>query len=786
MSKADGSLVFSTNIDNSKAAKKLEELQKKIADVEKEIEEKQTNRNAIMEDLEAAKKEAIEAQNAVDMLNKALDESREITSVKGDSVSPQEYLDAVDQQEQLTAQLKEKSQILAACEKTAQRLAAQDEKAVIALEKSEKKLDKMQRKAGELTEEITSSSSVMGRMKEATAKADQQMEKFADHIKNLAKRVFVFSLITSALRSMRTWFGNVIKSNKEATAAIAKLKGALLTLIQPLVNVIIPALTTFVNLLTKVVNAAARVLSGIFGTTAAESAKAAEALYNQTEALDSTGDAAKKASKSLANFDEINSLDDNSDSSSGSSDSSIAPDFSGVVSGGLSSVAELFVGIALVALGAVLTFSGASIPVGLAMMVAGGMMVYSAVTEDPAAIQEALSGGLGTALSVIGPFIAILGVVLLAFGHIGIGIAMLLAGVSIFAIGETSQEEDLATSLVENLKAVASAIGPIIGIIGVAVMCLANIGLGLAMIVAGAALFGVGNADYNEGTLGETIVGILSDTLKVVGILIAVVGLACLCYGMIPLGLGMIIAGVSIFAVSEVLANWQLLSTDLVTALMNVLNTVGPYIALIGLLLLFVPGMQAWGIGMLVAGIAMWGVSEIYLNWDSILEKIRDAWEGIKRFWNENIAPIFTAEWWGNLAKKAINGFLSVLESGINLALKGAAALVNGIIDLINIIPGIDIAPVDWGHVQLPRLAQGAVIPPNREFLAVLGDQKSGTNIEAPLETIVQAFRQALSEQGGGGGRSQTVILQLDRRELGRAVLDVGTQESARVGLKLT
>ena len=44
---------------------------------------------------------------------------------------------------------------------------------------------------------------------------------------------------------------------------------------------------------------------------------------------------------------------------------------------------------------------------------------------------------------------------------------------------------------------------------------------------------------------------------------------------------------------------------------------------------------------------------------------------------------------------------------------------------------------------QLPRLASGAVIPPNREFMAVLGDQKRGTNIETPLATMVQAFKQA-------------------------------------------
>ena len=82
-------------------------------------------------------------------------------------------------------------------------------------------------------------------------------------------------------------------------------------------------------------------------------------------------------------------------------------------------------------------------------------------------------------------------------------------------------------------------------------------------------------------------------------------------------------------------------------------------------------------------------------------------------------------------------------------------------------------------------LATGAVIPPNREFLAVLGDQKSGTNIEAPLDTIVQAFRQALSEYGGGTS-AQPIVLMLDRRELGRTVVDVYNQESQRIGLKLT
>ena len=84
---------------------------------------------------------------------------------------------------------------------------------------------------------------------------------------------------------------------------------------------------------------------------------------------------------------------------------------------------------------------------------------------------------------------------------------------------------------------------------------------------------------------------------------------------------------------------------------------------------------------------------------------------------------------------------------------------------------------------EVPALASGAVIPPNQKFLAMLGDQKNGTNIETPLATMVQAFRQALNEGGYGGKR--TVVLQVDRREFGRVTYDAYNEESQRVGVSL-
>ena len=45
-----------------------------------------------------------------------------------------------------------------------------------------------------------------------------------------------------------------------------------------------------------------------------------------------------------------------------------------------------------------------------------------------------------------------------------------------------------------------------------------------------------------------------------------------------------------------------------------------------------------------------------------------------------------------------------------------------------------------------PGLAEGAVLEPNRPFLAVVGDQTRGTNVEAPLDTIRQAVREELDQ----------------------------------------
>lgn len=118
---------------------------------------------------------------------------------------------------------------------------------------------------------------------------------------------------------------------------------------------------------------------------------------------------------------------------------------------------------------------------------------------------------------------------------------------------------------------------------------------------------------------------------------------------------------------------------------------------------------------------------------DPIVSAVDGMWKGIKKIINMVLGGF----------EKMANG----IASGMNLVISGLNKIK---VDVPDWIPGVggkkfgfDMAKI--GHISIPRLANGAVIPPNKEFMAVLGDQKHGTNIEAPLETIQNAVADIMS-----------------------------------------
>jgi archaellum component FlaC len=751
---ADGRIVVQAEVDAKNAQKELDKLTAKIDKMEAELKKSTGEQSGLKSQLDAAKESAKQAENALKSLRAESERLRQITSGEV-AASPEAYITAYGRQTEVAAQIKEQEAILKEQDKIVESLDGKYAKITDKVIAQTSDLDAAKQKAGELTEQITSASGATERMETAAKKVSDSMNTFSKRVSGLFKRVLVFSLITRALQSLRAWLGKTIMQNEEARAAVARLKAALLTLAQPILQVVIPVFVKLVNILTQVVTAIAKFFGMLSGKSWSSQKSAAQGLNDEQKALEGVGSAAEDASKSMASFDEINQLTDNSASAAGggaggAASTEIAPDFSNL------DMAEDKLHDIL----------------GLVGAIAAGLLAWkiaSLFTND-------LSKIWGIALAVAGAF-ALVYFWLDAWNN-GIDLQNflgMLAGLAALAVG------------------LAIAFGPIAA--------------GIALVVGGLAMLVVGIKDVIENGFN------LVNTLTIIaGLLAAGIGISLLTGSWIPL----LIAG--FLAALVALVSFTGHGEELIQGLKNIIDGFGK----------FFKGVFTGDMKLAVEGIKqIWeGMKQ---TWNAIVNSIKDAWnafitwlqgknpalaaifETIGKLFSDQynawkkilsglitfLTGVFTGDW-----KKAWNGVLDILKGVWNLIVGTVEGAINFVIDGINFlisklntiqinvpdwVPkiggmtyGINIPPVT--RVSLPRLASGAVIPPNREFMAVLGDQKSGTNIETPLETMVQAFKQAMNESGG---RSQTIILQLNGREFARAVYKANNEETQRVGVRL-
>lgn len=754
---ADGKIVVQAEVDAKKAQRELDKLTAKIDKLETDLKKSSGEQSGIKAQLDAAKESAKQAETALKSLRAESERLRQVTSGEVSS-SPDAYISAYSRQSEVAAQIREQETLLKEQDKIVESLDGKYAKITDKVMEQTSALDAAKTRAGELTREITNASGASERMELAAKNVSDSMNTFSKRVSGLFKRVLVFSLITRALQSLRTWLGKTIMQNEVARAAVARLKAAFLTLAQPILQVVIPVFVKLVDILTQVVTAIAKFFGMLSGKSWSSQKSAAQGLNAEQKALEGVGSAAEDASKSMASFDEINQLTDNSASAAGggaggAASTDIAPDFSNL------DMAEDKLHDIL----------------GLVGAIAAGLLAWkiaSLFTND-------LSKIWGIALAVAGAFALVYfwldawnnGIDLQNFLGMLAGLAALAAGLAI-AFGPT-----------------AAAIALVVG--------------GLAMLV-------VGIKDVIENGFN------LVNTLTIIaGLLAAGIGIGLLTGSWIPL----LIAG--FVAALVALVSFTGHGEELIQGLKKIIDGFGKFFkgVFTGDLKLAAEGAkQIWE-----------GLKQ---TWNAIVNSIKDAWsafvtwlqgknpalaaifETIGKLFSDQynawkkilsglitfLTGVFTGDW-----KKAWNGVLDILKGVWNLIVGTIEGEINFIIDGINLlisalnkihfevpdwVPlvggksfGINITPVS--RVSLPRLASGAVIPPNREFMAVLGDQKSGTNIETPLATMVQAFKQAINETGGMGGRQITVVMQLDHRELGRAVYNLNNEETQRVGVKL-
>lgn len=174
-------------------------------------------------------------------------------------------------------------------------------------------------------------------------------------------------------------------------------------------------------------------------------------------------------------------------------------------------------------------------------------------------------------------------------------------------------------------------------------------------------------------------------------------------------------------------------------------------------------------------GNAWSSIKAVFNDWGSFFQNL---WNIIKTTFADLGVKLGSAM--GNAIRTGVNKVINWIQTTINNAIK----LINGAITLINKIPGVHVGYVHTITLPtIPPLAKGAVLPPNQPFLAMVGDQKHGTNIEAPLTTIQEALSKELDKrQSYNNAGNITLQLALDERVFGQIVIKAAELEKARKG----
>lgn len=698
MANADGSVIFSCDLDSTKAQKKLSKLRDEISELNSKLEKETGNKMNLEKQLDAASQAAKATEERVKMLRKEVERLNDREWIQKQGFTQSEYqAQVLDRRAAAEAELKQQEALLHTQTKEVKTLSAAYEETTANIDSMTVKLDKAKVAAGELIANTEQERREREAENSALTKAGQYAARFRDQVKSLARSMLVFSVITAALTALRKQIKAAIATSTEASDAFARLKGALLTLAAPLMDVLIPALTWLMNLLAAIVSEIVTIISILSGKSKKSMEASGKNLYKEAAAIDATGKAAKEATDALAAFDEINKLSMTTPvGGGGGGASAIAPDFDfdeGLMMEKLDKVFQKINDI----------FK--TIRAGLEIVVDDLKWSFDkkVIPKSKATWLTVLTALLGATLGAA--FGGITGSV------IGLSLGVLLGLYLVGLDPETWKTEmDAEDAWIVVITALLGALlgSVFLGITG----GVAGFSLGA---ILGLYLTGFAEGDEEHGGKSQ----LLSELIVVLCALFGAVIGSIVTPGVgtvVGMGLGLIL-GLSIYSVRK---DPKKGTQRLVSIGRSVL---------LGLLA-GVLGVGLAALGIVSAGTAFIISAAIGLALKFFVDSVDDS-----------------------KVKKATSSFTGTRASTSRLTRGVAAQSLNSA------------APV---YNEIPALASGAVIPPNRKFLAVLGDQKSGTNVEAPLSTIKQAVMEALAQ---GSREPINVNLVVDGKTLARVVV---------------
>lgn len=754
---ADGSIIIDTRVNTKGAEADLKALQAKakstaqqIAALDKSYNSGMIKKSQLAEDLRQARTEAAATARELSRLNIALDAQREagLTPAQEDIQRSDRLAATLEKQKarirEISGEYRKQGKLLQTIQTQHSALSdrlVQEQKAVTQAEQSYRKQNK-------------------GNSTAAIAHASTAMQKFGTRLGGIVFGALLFNVISSALTKMVGWFGSAMQSSDAFRQSLANLQGAASVAAAPLVQTLGNALSYVINLLATGISYLARFISLLTGKSIGAMKSAAKGMNSYGSAASGAAKDTEKATRSLAGFDEITRLDAPQDNTSGGGGGSgdLTPnyDFVDQTGAGFASLMDRMQDFWS-------AFKEALAPSIAAWSAAWEQIKATALAVWPQ-MQAAASGLWTNALQPLLTYLAgtfVPGVVNsfsqafapIVGGAISTAIQV-FADFFVWACG-------IMTDAINNI--LRPALEVLLQIWQDMMAGIQNAWNTYGQPIMDGIVAAFRNLEAIFSTLYYTVVEpILSNLIDLLQKLWNE-HLKQLWDDLLLL-FGSVQNTILTFwnSVLSPLINWLIASfgpvfSDVFNAVAGLVETaVGLMADAIDLILVVLRGLLDF-LSAVFRG--DWGAA-----WNAIADTALAVWDRIK-----------------SGIKSAVNGIIGFINGMIQAVVNG----LNRVIDAINTlsfdvpdwVPGIGGSSLgfDFSHItapQIPYLAQGAVIPPNREFMAVLGDQSHGTNVEAPLATIQEAVAAVMQDyQDGNLAALQQVLATL--REILSAIYGI-------------
>ncbi|HIY10182.1 MAG TPA: hypothetical protein H9840_02655, partial [Candidatus Anaerofilum excrementigallinarum] len=571
------------------------------------------------------------------------------------------------------------------------------------------------------------------------ASASSAMQKFGTRLSGIVSGALLFNVISSALTKMVGWFGSAMQSSDAFRQSLANLQGAASVAAAPLIQTLGSALSYVINLLATGISYLARFISLLTGKSIGAMKSAAKGMNSYGSAASGAAKDTEKATRSLAGFDEITRLDapqQDSSSGGGGSAGSTAPnyDFVDQTGAGFSSLMDRVQDFWS-------AFKEALAPSIAAWSAAWEQIKATALAVWPQ-IQAAASGLWTNALQPLLTYLAgtfMPGVVnsfYQAFAPIvggAISTAIqVFADFFIWACG-------ILTDAISNILQPALEI--LLQIWQDMMVGIQNAWNTYGQPLMDGVVAAFRNLESIFSTLYYTVVEpILSNLIDLLQKLWnehlkQLWDDLLLLFGSVQNTILTFWNNVLAPLINWLVASFGPVFSDVFNAVAGLVSTaVGLMADAIDIILVVLRGLLDF-LSAVFRG--DWGAA-----WNAIAETALAVWDRIKIGIKSAVNGIIGF----------INGMIQAVVNGLNRAIDAVNTLS---FDVPDWVPGIGGSSLgfDFTHItapQIPYLAQGAVIPPNREFMAVLGDQSHGTNVEAPLATIQEAVAAVMQDYQDG------------------------------------